>query len=112
MALSSTSRAFQAAAAAFCSASFLDRPTPEPYSLSITTTTAVNSLSWSGPVEVTRYDGAPSPRAAVSSCKLVFQSNPAPRVGAASSNGPNIRWPAVWPDPPPTDQDDDGTARR
>ena len=46
--------ASSAVAAAFCSASFLVRPTPDPYSVSITTTAAVNSLSWSGPVEVTR----------------------------------------------------------
>ena len=30
-----------------------DRPTPDPYSVSITITVAVNSLSWSGPVDVT-----------------------------------------------------------
>ena len=47
------SRAFHAAAAALSSASFLVRPTPLPYSLSATITVAVNSLSWSGPVDVT-----------------------------------------------------------
>ena len=57
-----------------------------PYSVSITITVAVNSLSWSGPVELTRYDGTPRPRAAVSSCRLVFQSSPAPSVGAVSSS--------------------------
>ena len=72
----------QACSAAFCSASFFVRPSPVPRSRPPTTAVAVNSLRWSGPSSAIRYSGTPRRCAAVSSCRLVFQSRPAPSSGA------------------------------
>ena len=54
-------------------------------------TVALNTLRWSGPSSVIRYSGGPSSEAAVSSCRLVFQSSPAPSSGAARSSSANSR---------------------
>src|SRR4029079_15744012 len=83
--------ACQASSAAFCSASFLVRPTPEPRSRPATTAVAVNSLRWSGPSSAMRYSGTPRSVAAVSSWRLVFQSRPAPSSGALRSSEAK-RW--------------------
>src|SRR5207248_7506869 len=83
---SSAERERQAVSAAFCSASFFVEPVPWPSARAATSTVAVNSLRWSGPVSSTLYSSTPSPADAVSSCRLVFQSTPAPRSGASASS--------------------------
>ena len=64
---------------------------PSPSTSPPTTAAAVKIFSWSGPSSVTRYSGTPSAAAAVSSCRLVFQSRPAPRVAELRISG-SSRW--------------------
>src|SRR5439155_23542924 len=81
-----------AASAARCSASFLLRPSTPPYRWPVTTAHAVNVFAWSGPASSMRYSGTPSPRPAVNSWRLVFQSSAAPRPAASAMSGSNSLW--------------------
>ena len=51
----------RAASAACCSASFLDRPSPEPSDCPPTVTDARKDFWWSGPLSSTWYSGTPEP---------------------------------------------------
>ena len=70
-------------------ASFFERPAPEPYDWPPTLATAVKDFAWSGPSSLTAYSGTPRVSDAVSSCREVFQSRPAPRCAASASTGSN-----------------------
>ena len=74
----------QASLAAFCSASFFERPGPSPRTSSPTTTPGVELLLVVGPLLARRGTRAtPSAEPAAISCRLVFQSRPAPSVAAS-----------------------------
>ena len=83
--------AFQAASAACCSASFFERPDPDPYARPPTRTVARKNFWWSGPLSSTWYSGTPRKPEAVSSCREVFQSSPAPSPAERSMTGSNSR---------------------
>ncbi len=60
--------------------------------MSPTRTWAVKVLAWSGPSSVMTYSGTPELSWAVSSCRLVFQSRPAPMRAALRITGSKSRW--------------------
>src|SRR4051812_16700479 len=82
----------QAVSAASCSASFLLLPVEAANSSPATWARAVKVFSWSGPVEDITYSGTPRPCSAVSSCRLVFQSSPAPTVTTSASRSSKRSW--------------------
>ena len=74
-----------------------------------TRTRAVNVFLWSGPSSSMRYSGTPRAWSAASSCRLVFQSRPAPIAAAAAISGSKSRCttsPAIVEAPGEVDRPD------